>query len=129
MLSRLLTSDVKTVTSIPDTPTKRLSTCAEVISLDDSSIGTPENCEEVREESDPYLEWGQVISSWNDIFRRKPKNVKNLVRKGIPNALRGMVWQLLCGARDSPLKEKYPLLIEVFNLFIVWQVPLFTCNI
>ena len=105
------------MTAIPDTPSKRLSACGEIISLDDSNVDTPENYEEICEGSDLYVQWGQVIGSWNDVFRRKPKNVKNLVRKGIPNALRGMVWQLLSGARDSPLKEKYPLLIKVLLAF------------
>ena len=113
MILRLLTTDTKALTTIPDTPSKRWSTSGENVSLDDSNTGTPENYEEVCEESDLYLEWGHVIGSCGDVFRRKPKNVKNLVRKGIPNALRGMVWQLLCGARDSPLKEQYPVLIKV----------------
>ena len=74
---------------------------------------TPENYEEVCVEADSYHQWGQLIGNWNDAQRKKPKLVKEMVRRGIPNALRGMVWQLLCGARDLPLREEYPQLIKV----------------
>ena len=74
---------------------------------------TPENYEEVCVEADSYHQWGQVIGNWNDAQRRRPKLVRDMVRRGIPNALRGMVWQLLCGARDLPLRDQYPQLIKV----------------
>ena len=74
---------------------------------------TPENYEEICEGADLYNQWGKVIADWDDMFRKRSKNVREMVRKGIPNALRGMVWQLLCGARDSALKEDYPKLIKV----------------
>ena len=32
---------------------------------------------------------------------------QELVRLGIPHHFRGIVWQLLCDAYNSPLKEKY----------------------
>lgn len=75
---------------------------------------TPENYDEICDEGDVYLEWGQLMSNWEYAVKKKPKNVRDMVRKGIPNALRGLVWQLLCGARDSPLKDEYPKLIKVF---------------
>jgi len=33
--------------------------------------------------------------------------MQDLVRRGIPHHFRGIVWQLLCGAHDSPDKAKY----------------------
>ena len=46
-------------------------------------------------------------------MKKNFKNVRNLVRRGIPDPLRGMVWQLLAGPHDEELKKKYPLLIIV----------------
>ncbi|XP_028518701.1 EVI5-like protein [Exaiptasia diaphana] len=103
--NRLLTSDSRALTSIPDTP-KRWSI------PEPSTPETPENIDEVCDEGDVYLEWGQLMSNWEHAVKKKPKNVRDMVRKGIPNALRGLVWQLLCGARDSPLKDEYPKLIK-----------------
>ena len=74
---------------------------------------TPENYDEVCGEADTYHQWGQLIGNWSDAQRKKPKFVKDMVRRGVPNALRGMVWQLLCEARDFPLRDQYPQLIKV----------------
>ncbi|KAH7852471.1 hypothetical protein Vadar_025168 [Vaccinium darrowii] len=37
---------------------------------------------------------------WKHYMRRKPHVVKRRVRKGIPDCLRGLVWQLISGSRD-----------------------------
>lgn len=121
--NRILSSDSKALTTIPDATlspgssnNKRWSSCSvESNSIDGASADspeTPENYEEVRVEADSYHQWGQLIGNWNDAQRKKPKFVREMVRRGIPNALRGMVWQLLCGARDLPLKDQYPQLIR-----------------
>lgn len=121
--NRILSSDAKALTTIPDATlspgssnNKRWSSCSvESNSIDGASADspeTPENYEEVRVEADSYHQWGQLIGNWNDAQRKKPKFVREMVRRGIPNALRGMVWQLLCGARDLPLKDQYPQLIR-----------------
>jgi hypothetical protein len=34
-------------------------------------------------------------------------SIQELVRKGVPHHFRGIVWQLLCGAHDSPVKKQY----------------------
>ncbi|XP_032230269.1 EVI5-like protein isoform X2 [Nematostella vectensis] len=105
-LPRILASDSRAQTAIPDTP-KRWSTASGSLPPD-----TPENYDEVCDEGDVYHEWGQLMGNWDDAVRKKPKNVRDMVRKGIPNALRGLVWQLLCGSRDMPLKDEYPKLIK-----------------
>lgn len=121
--NRILSSDAKALTTIPDATlspgssnNKRWSSCSvESNSIDGASADspeTPENYEEVCVEADSYHQWGQLIGNWNDAQRKKPKFVREMVRRGIPNALRGMVWQLLCGARDLPLKDQYPQLIR-----------------
>ncbi|GAB2299881.1 hypothetical protein Dimus_033931 [Dionaea muscipula] len=48
--------------------------------------------------------WRKMIgvggSDWKHYVRRKPHVVKRQVRKGIPDCLRGLVWQLISGSRD-----------------------------
>ncbi|XP_051134859.1 uncharacterized protein LOC127254041 [Andrographis paniculata] len=48
--------------------------------------------------------WRRMIgvggSNWMHYVRRKPHVVKRRIRKGIPDCLRGLVWQLLSGSRD-----------------------------
>lgn len=88
---------------------------------------TPENYDEVCGEADTYHQWGQLIGNWSDAQRKKPRIVRDMVRRGVPNALRGMVWQLLCEARDFPLRDQYPQLIKVIfhvhcSLRVVWIV-------
>lgn len=39
-------------------------------------------------------------SDWKQYVRRKPHVVKRRIRKGIPDCLRGLVWQLISGSRD-----------------------------
>lgn len=39
-------------------------------------------------------------SDWKHYVRRKPHVVKRRIRKGIPDCLRGLVWQLISGSRD-----------------------------
>lgn len=55
--------------------------------------------------------WSNLLKNWEENMKKNSKNVRNLVRRGIPDPLRGMVWQLLAGPHDEELKKKYPLLI------------------
>ncbi|XP_071820168.1 EVI5-like protein isoform X2 [Apostichopus japonicus] len=56
---------------------------------------------------DQWLIWGKIVNDWEEYSRRKAKQLKELVRMGIPHHFRGIVWQLLCNAYNSPLKAKY----------------------
>ncbi|XP_078438245.1 uncharacterized protein LOC144708697 isoform X2 [Wolffia australiana] len=48
--------------------------------------------------------WRKMIgaggSDWKRYVRRRPHVVKRRIRKGIPDCLRGLVWQLISGSRD-----------------------------
>ncbi|VFQ62228.1 unnamed protein product [Cuscuta campestris] len=48
--------------------------------------------------------WRKMVgvggSDWKHYVRRKPHVVKRRIRKGIPDCLRGLVWQLISGSRD-----------------------------
>ena len=54
--------------------------------------------------------WRKMIgvggTDWKHYVRRKPQVVKRRVRKGIPDCLRGLVWQLISGSRDLLLMNQ-----------------------
>lgn len=45
-------------------------------------------------------------TDWKHYVRRKPHVVKRRIRKGIPDCLRGLVWQLISGSRDLLLMNQ-----------------------
>ncbi|XP_013410122.1 rab GTPase-activating protein 1-like isoform X2 [Lingula anatina] len=56
--------------------------------------------------------WGDTLKVWHQNLALRPKQVHQLCRKGIPEALRGEVWQLLAGCQDS--KDMF----EAFRILI-----------
>lgn len=56
--------------------------------------------------------WNELLPKWIDTSER-PKQLKKLVVQGVPDALRGMVWQRLAkvGENDELLNQ-YRLLIS-----------------
>ncbi|XP_043286416.1 ecotropic viral integration site 5 ortholog isoform X2 [Venturia canescens] len=51
--------------------------------------------------------WGEVVVDWENYWKKRKDFVKELVRQGIPHHFRGIVWQLLCGAHQSPVKKQF----------------------
>lgn len=62
--------------------------------------------------------WRNMIgvggTDWKLYVRRKPQVVKRRVRKGIPDCLRGLAWQLISGSRDLLLMNQ-----GVYEVFYV----------
>lgn len=52
--------------------------------------------------------WSEILPKWHAKLDKRPKGLESLVRRGIPEPLRGEVWQLLSGAHQSAdLMEQY----------------------
>jgi hypothetical protein len=64
--------------------------------------------------------WRKMIgvggTDWKHYLRRKPHVVKRRIRKGIPDCLRGLVWQLISGSRDLVLMNR-----GVYEQLVVYE--------
>lgn len=64
-------------------------------------------------EEDSWILWGRIVNEWDDVRKKKEKQVKELVRKGIPHHFRAIVWQLLCNAQNMTIKDQYSELLKM----------------
>lgn len=64
-------------------------------------------------EEDSWILWGRIVNEWDDVRKKKEKQVKELVRKGIPHHFRAIVWQLLCNAQSMTIKDQYSELLKM----------------
>ncbi|XP_043941611.1 ecotropic viral integration site 5 protein homolog isoform X2 [Protopterus annectens] len=64
-------------------------------------------------EEDCWILWGRIVNDWEEVRKKKEKQLKELVRKGIPHHFRGIVWQLLCNAQSMPIKDQYSELLKM----------------
>ncbi|XP_058891023.1 EVI5-like protein isoform X6 [Acipenser ruthenus] len=64
-------------------------------------------------EEDTWILWGRIVNEWEEVRKKKDKQLKELVRKGVPHHFRAIVWQLLCNAQNMPIKEQYSELLKM----------------
>ncbi|KAJ8270909.1 hypothetical protein GJAV_G00120630 [Gymnothorax javanicus] len=64
-------------------------------------------------EEDSWILWGRIVNDWEEVRKKKEKQLKELVRKGIPHHFRAIVWQLLCNAQNMPIKDQYSELLKM----------------
>ncbi|XP_041646802.1 ecotropic viral integration site 5 protein homolog isoform X3 [Cheilinus undulatus] len=63
-------------------------------------------------EEDTWILWGRIVNEWEEVRKKKEKQLKDLVRKGVPHHFRAIVWQLLCNAQNMPIKDQYSELLK-----------------
>ena len=58
--------------------------------------------------------WSDILTKWRRNYAERPRGLQPLVRKGIPEALRGEVWQLLVGSTtdEYEMVETYRKLLK-----------------
>jgi hypothetical protein len=57
--------------------------------------------------------WSDILTKWRKNYADRPRGLQSLVRRGIPEALRGEVWQLLAGSAgdEHEMVNTYRLLL------------------
>ncbi|XP_067012573.1 ecotropic viral integration site 5 ortholog isoform X2 [Anabrus simplex] len=104
--NRLIEADAKSLNSLSgNSGHSRKSSDTSQISLTSGTSSSQERAEDGEE--DAWTVWGRVSNDWENFWKKRNPFVRELVRKGIPHHFRGIVWQLLCGAHDSPVKKQY----------------------
>uniref|UniRef100_A0A0N4ZT62 Rab-GAP TBC domain-containing protein n=1 Tax=Parastrongyloides trichosuri TaxID=131310 RepID=A0A0N4ZT62_PARTI len=56
---------------------------------------------------DLWTVWGNLVKNWDHEMKKRPNDVKDLVRRGIPQHFRTITWQLLCKANSNNLHDIY----------------------
>ncbi|XP_031560886.1 rab GTPase-activating protein 1-like isoform X2 [Actinia tenebrosa] len=69
--------------------------------------------------------WSELLSKWKDVST-KPRQLYSLVKKGIPEPLRGQVWQMMAGVEENDdLLQNYRHLLKresPTEQVIVWDI-------
>lgn len=81
-----------------------------VVSSNSISSHTPEddgNANPSLPAEETWEIWGKLVNDWDTNNHKKSQLVKDLVRKGVPQPFRGLVWQMLCGAHENGVKSLY----------------------
>lgn len=110
--NKLLESDAKSLNSLTSGHSRKSSSTS-LVSVASADSGSKQNGDVKqdedggRAEEDVWQVWGTVVNEWEFYFKKKNGFVKDLVRRGIPNHIRNIVWQLLCHAQTCPARELY----------------------
>uniref|UniRef100_A0A4W5P575 Ecotropic viral integration site 5 n=1 Tax=Hucho hucho TaxID=62062 RepID=A0A4W5P575_9TELE len=103
-VSRLLETDSKSLRSVNGSRRNSVSSLV-------SSSSASSNLSHLEEDS--WILWGRIVNEWEDFRKKNEKQLKDLVRKGIPHHFRAIVWQLLCDAQNMPIKDQYSELLKM----------------
>ncbi|XP_030630599.1 ecotropic viral integration site 5 protein homolog [Chanos chanos] len=64
-------------------------------------------------EEESWNIWGYIVKEWDDWSKRKVKQLKEMVRRGIPHHFRSVAWQLLCNSQNAPVRKQYSQLLKM----------------
>jgi len=105
--NRLIEADAKSLNSISNNSghSRKSSDTSQISLTSGTSSSQDRNADDGEE--DVWSVWGRVVNDWDTTYKKKTAFVKEMVRKGVPHPFRGIVWPLLCGAHDSPVKKQY----------------------
>ncbi|KAG0300138.1 GTPase-activating protein [Dissophora globulifera] len=56
--------------------------------------------------------WGALMHDYNGVVKKNPKQLTQMIQKGVPPALRGLIWQLLAKSKDAQLESTYAELLK-----------------
>ncbi|KAG0305627.1 GTPase-activating protein [Dissophora globulifera] len=56
--------------------------------------------------------WGALTHDYEGVAKRNPKQLTAMIQKGVPSALRGLIWQLLAKSKDPVLESTYAELLK-----------------
>lgn len=105
--NRIFESDAKSLNSLCGTSASghsRKSSDTSQISL---TSGTSSTQDRTEDGEDLWTLWGRIVTDWETHWKKYNAQVRELVRRGIPTHFRGIAWQLLCSATESPEKKLY----------------------
>lgn len=51
--------------------------------------------------------WTSVVENYDDIVEQNPDQLNNAINQGIPNEIRGIIWQIITKSKDSNLEDFY----------------------
>ncbi|XP_024939464.1 ecotropic viral integration site 5 ortholog isoform X4 [Cephus cinctus] len=106
--NRLIESDAKSLNSLQSNHSRKGSDTSQVsLASGGSGDAAPRRHTPTDGEENTWTLWGHIVNDWDNYWKKKKDFVKELVRQGIPHHFRGIVWQLLCGAHDSPVKKQF----------------------
>ncbi|XP_043469152.1 ecotropic viral integration site 5 ortholog isoform X1 [Leptopilina heterotoma] len=107
--NRLIESDAKSLNSLQSNHSRKGSDTSQTsLTTGCSGEGAPQQrrCFGDGDENIWNL-WGNIAADWDNQWKKRKDFIKDLVRQGVPHHFRGIVWQLLCGAHDSPVKKQF----------------------
>ncbi|KAF7732023.1 GTPase-activating protein [Apophysomyces ossiformis] len=61
--------------------------------------------------------WSKVISDFDSVAKSEPKVLSVHVQRGVPPALRGMIWQLFARSKDNQLEDLYMQLLKQESVY------------
>ncbi|KAG0174376.1 GTPase-activating protein [Apophysomyces sp. BC1034] len=61
--------------------------------------------------------WSKVISDFDSVAKSEPKVLSTHVQRGVPPALRGMIWQLFAKSKDNKLESQYMQLLKQESVY------------